>query len=167
MRNQFVMLLVMLLVLSCHSASKLSKVGIDIKQGSDLFYEVRSGGQTYSFNVHITQYQEYIAFDYSLGDNVEGSIFIEESALENATNLYNYYGDGYEDLRDETSVWISAKLFKDLKSGKSVEIGLGNNVRETFTMKGSETYSYGDKGDGVPYNIPVFVITTKNDEKQI
>jgi hypothetical protein len=60
-------------------------------------------------------------------------------------------------------------MFKDLKAGKPVIIGLGNNDsdRELFTLKGKETYSFGNKGDGVPYNIPVLIIATEDNKKEI
>ena len=70
-------------------------------------------------------------------------------------------------LENETSVWVSSELFKDLKSGNPVEIGLGKGVTGTFKLKNSETWSFGSKADGSSYDLPVFCVSTDDGKKEI
>lgn len=165
----YIIILSISLLMSCTSTKNLAKEGINLMEGSDLLYEVKAGDKTYNFDININHFGNHISFDFDLGSEKSGTVYIEENALENATDLYNYFGNGYEELSEKTAIWISKKMFKELKAGKPVNIGLGNynSEREIFILKGTETYSFGNKGDGMPYNILVFVITTKNNKKEI
>jgi len=171
-RNYIIKFIVVILstsiVSSCSSTKSLAKEGIILTEGADLYYEVQANDDKWNFDLNINHFENSISFDYDLG-NKSGTISIDEKALKKSTDLYNYFGNGYKRLTEKTAVWVSKKMFKDLKAGKPVAIGLGssNSKRELFTLKGKETYSFGNKADGVPYNIPVFVIATKDNEKEI
>ena len=81
--------------------------------------------------------------------------------------LKNRFAGGYKLLDNQTSVWISKKLFNDLKLGKAVEIDMGNGQKETFQYVSLETFSFGNKEDGVPHNLSVFIIGSKDSKKEI
>ncbi|MFK7748286.1 MAG: hypothetical protein AB8B65_07850 [Kordia sp.] len=163
-----VIIVVTSIVSSCSSTKSLAKEGILLIEGSDLYYEVQAGDEKWNFDLNINHFGNSISFDYDLGD-ASGTISIDEKALKESTNLYNYFGNGYKRLTEKTTVWVSKKMFKDLKSGKPVAIGLGNSdsEKELFTLTGKETYSFGNKEDGVPYNIPVLIVATKDAKKEI
>ena len=163
-----VVILLTSIVSSCVSTKSLAKEGITLIEGSDLYYEVQAGDEKWNFDLNINHFGNSISFDFDLG-NTSGTISIDEKALEESTDLYNYFNNGYKRLTEKTSVWVSKKMFNDLKTGKPVAIGLGNSDsdRELFTLIGKETYSFGNKGDGVPYNIPVLIIATKDTKKEI
>ncbi len=170
MKNSILIIILPLIILSSCTPKMgvLKQEGIDLHEGADLYYTVRQGDVMYPFNININEFnQDYISFDWDMGEINSGSIFISEAALDFSTAMHNYFTRGYKKLDDKTSVWLSKKLFKDLKSGKSVEIDLGMGVKETFTKTGTETYSFGDKGDGVPYNLPVFTVSNKDGSKEI
>jgi hypothetical protein len=145
----------------------MQKAGINLIEGSDLFYKVTMGSSTYNFDLNMNYFAKSISFDYDLGVSKSGTIYMSEEALESATNLYNYFSGGYKELKNETSVWISKQLFNDLKSGKSIEIGLGNNTKEIFKFVRYETFSFGEKTDKTAYQIPVFIVRSETSKKEI
>ncbi len=162
------LLLSLFLFSSCTTTGKLAKAGIVLIEGSDLYYEVNAGGQKYSFDLNMNEFSDLnISFDWDMGGVKSGTVAMYGQSLIDSKDLFNYFSGGYTPLTDQTSVWISKQLFKDLKAGKSVEIGLGNGVKESFTYQGPETYSFGDRKDGVPYDIPVFIVATKDGKKEI
>ena len=160
--------LLLLLFASCASKKKIAQSKYEIKEGSKLFYEVKMGEVNYDFNLNMNDFTEdVISFDWDMDDLNSGTIAMNKNAITNATGLKNNFAGGYKLLVNQTSVWISIKLFKDLKSGKAVEIDLGNGQKETFQYVGSETFSFGNKEDGVPHNLPVFIIGSKDSKKEI
>jgi hypothetical protein len=161
-------LFAMIFLASCAIKGALTKAGILLTEGTGLNYEVTAGGQKYPFDIKIKEYSgKEISFDWNMGEAKNGTIEMGEKTLASSKNLFNYFSGGYRKLESETSVWISTELFKELKSGAPVEIGLGNGVKETFKYQGSETYSFGNKEEGVPYNIPVFTVATEDGKKEI
>jgi len=162
------LILAALLASGCSTKGQLAKAGIVLVEGSDLFYKVNAGGQEYPFDLNINEFgDEIISFDWDMGGARSGTVAMFDQALVDAREMFNYFSGGYTELKDKTSVWISKGLFKDLKSGKMVEIGLGNGVKETFQYKGKETWSFGKQDNGTPYQIPVFIIATKDNSKEI
>ena len=155
-------------VFSCASTISLSKQGINLIEGADLFYKVKTKDDTYDFCININHFGKHISFDYYINLK-RGTIYMDENTLNNATDLYNYFDEGYKELTKKTSVWLSKKLFNDLKAGKSVTIGLQNNSseKELFTLVDSKTYSFGKNENGKPYKIPIIFIATNDNKKEI
>ena len=161
-------LVILFFLTSCASKKKLALTKINFIEGSDLFYEVKMGDKKYDFDLNINEFSDdVISFDWEMGGQKTGTIAMNNTSLSNATSLFNYFSGGYKLLENQTSVWLSKQLFKDLKSGKSVEVDLGNGNKETFKYQGPETFSFGDKGGGVPHNIPVFTVANEKASKEI
>lgn len=157
-------------LIGCSNRTKgaVAKQGIVLMEGSDLIYEVTVGDETYPFELNINQFgDELISFDWDMDGARSGTIAMHGDVLVTATNLYNYFSGGYKSLKEETSVWVSKDLFKALKSGKPVEIGLGKGKKETFKLSGPETYSFGQKSDNTSYNLPVFIVLSEDQKKEI
>jgi hypothetical protein len=170
--NKLVCLVVVLLNIclfsNCATKSKLAKAGIVLAQGAELNYKVNAGGEKYPFDVIINEISaKTISFDWNMGETRSGSIEMTEKVLTESKNLFNYFSRGHKKLENETSVWISSELFKALKAGSPVEIGLGKGVTETFKYKNSTSWSFGSKPDGSTYEIPVFRVTSNDGEKEI
>jgi len=169
MKNQFKIIrlsVIVLLLNACATTKPLKKEGILMEEGADLFYKVKAGNSTYNFDININEFTNVISFDWEMGSN-SGTVAMKEDAINNATDLKNYFSDGYKLLKTKTSVWFSKKLFTDLKSGKTVAIGLDNGIKENFEKTGIETYSFGAKADKTPYNIPVLILKSKETDKVI
>lgn len=168
MKNLIPFLALLFFLTSCASKKKLAQAKITFIEGSNLFYEVRMGGEKYNFDLNINEFSDdVISFDWEMGGERSGTIAMNNPSLSNATSLFNYFSGGYKLLKNQTSVWLSKQLFKDLKSGKAVEIDLGNGNKEIFKYQEPETFSFGNKGDGVPHNIPVIVIANEDASKEI
>ncbi len=153
---------------SCKVQSPLEKQGVKFIEGSDLFYEVTAQGMKYNFDININGFTNtYVSFDWNLADSKNGTVFVHEEAMLESFALKNYFQGGYKALKDRTSVWVSKKLFKEIKSGKTLSIDLDNNEVVEMKMKGTETYSFGDQGGGVPFNVPVIVVGNDDDSRTI
>lgn len=145
----------------------LKKQGLELVEGSDLFYEVTVAGEKYPFEMNINNFDDYsISFDWEIDYKRSGTVAILNEPLKNSYSLYNYFSNGYKQLTDQTSVWVSEQLFKDAKAGKSMEINLGQGEVVTFKMIGKQSYSFGDNG-GKPYNLPVIVLHSEENDRTI
>ena len=163
-----VLILTVFLTSSCSTQGKLAKTGIVLTEGSDLFYKVNTNGQEYSFDLNINEFSdEIISFDWDMDGSRSGTVAMFDQALIDSREMFNYFSGGYTELKDKTSVWISKGLFKELKSGKMVEIGLGNGLKESFKYQGQKTWSFGNRDNGNPYRIPIFIIATNDKSKEI
>lgn len=106
-------------------------------KGAVLVYTVfEDGNPSYSFLVKIIGNSSYKSFDYGIsytGPNAKGTIIIDESANENATGLKNYFGSGYDELRDDiTTVFLSKKMFNDILENKKTSISLDGKTPMDF-----------------------------------
>jgi hypothetical protein len=119
------------IVSSCSSTKSLAKEGITLIEGSDLYYEVQAGDEKWNFDLNINHFENSISFVFDL-DTKSGTISIDEKALEESTDLHNYFNNGYKRLTEKTAVWVSKKMFKDVKAGKPVTIGLSNDDSEKW-----------------------------------
>lgn len=152
---------------SCRSIGVLEKKGIEFVEGSDLLYEVNAEGEKYSFDLNINQFStNYISFDWDMDGTRSGTVSMTQKPLETATKLMNYFTGGYSELKDETSVWISQQLFKDLKTGKTVEINLGKGNVKKFRNNGYEGYCFKDK-DGKEICINTLVVWDEDMKQEI
>lgn len=108
--------------------------------GSLLTYEVNYFGDIYDFVVHIKKFDENgIEFDYTMSNetNISGSMKITKEAYESSNTQYNYFSGGPLTLNDQTSVWMSKKVFAELisESGKStISSDGGSTESEIFNV---------------------------------
>lgn len=150
------------------STGILKKEGLELVEGTDLLYEVNVSGTTYPFEMNMNHFSDYsISFDWEMGGGRSGTVAMYNEPLKNSYALYNYFSPGYKELKEQTSVWVSEQLFKDAKAGKAMEIDLGQGEIATFKMIGKETYSFGNKGNGIPYNLPVIVLHSEESDRRI
>ena len=170
MRFQFVfsLFVVTILLFSCGKKKGLFKSGISFEEGNDFVYQVRSATREYEFAININGVERhYVSFDWEMPElDKSGVVFMGDSALNNAMGMHNYMSSGYLELEDKTSVWMSRKAFTELKAGKKVLMDMDGS-EEVFHMVGTETYSFGDKEDGVPFDISVIIVKNAKGNQEI
>ena len=153
---------------ACTATSKLSKIGINYQEGDDLIYEVRTKDDDnddlkYEIELNINGVEDYyVSYDWEVFAERSGTISMSENAINNATKLSFFEKTGYESLEDATTIWVSRRVFKALKSNEKIELELDER-KEIFNKTGTETYSFGDRGNGVPYNIPVIIVANPDE----
>ena len=170
MKKIIYLIILLFLITSCASKKNLSQPSYEFIEGSDLFYEVKMGDEEYDFNINMNQFsEELISFDWEMDMSRSGSIAIRSNELSNAMSLKNYFSGGYKLLENQTSVWVSKKLFNDLKSNKAVEIDLGNGQKEIFQKTTTELFPIINKTNekDTPIKLPVFIILDKLGKKEI
>jgi len=87
-----------------------------LQPGLILVYEVDFYDFTYDFLVHIKSFEEGIEFNYEMtnDENTSGTVKISKEAFESATAQKNFFSGGEMNLTDQTTVWLSKKVFMDL-----------------------------------------------------
>ena len=107
--------------------------------GHTFVYEVDYYGEKYDFMVTVNEIGDGIKFDYEMTNaaKTKGSVSMSKDALENATVQNNIFSGGELDLTDQTTVWLSKKVFMDLvENGKST---ISTDGGETETEIGDAT----------------------------
>ncbi|MCF8234055.1 MAG: hypothetical protein K9G67_01415 [Bacteroidales bacterium] len=114
------------LTFTCFTLSASAQIDMDeeFMQGSTLVampgqilvYEVDFNGNVYDFIVHIKEVEDGISFDYEMTNEAgtKGSVNMSKEAVDNAIAQNNYFGGGEMNLDDQTTVWVSKKVFSDL-----------------------------------------------------
>jgi hypothetical protein len=124
--------------------------------GSRLIYTV-SGGKVLVIDIlHYPARTGPVTFRYRFSNlGPDGTVTLTPAALKNATALHNYFGSGDESLNDQTSVWLSQKVFAAAKAGEPVTLNLGADGKATFKLDPDgggfmplsiDTQRYGDLG---------------------
>lgn len=101
-------------------------------EGTVYVYEVDFYGNTYDFIVHVKSLDDGIEFDYEMTNtnNTKGIVKISKGAFENAIAQNNYFSGGEMNLDDQTTVWLSKKVFEDLvNTGKATISTDGGNTK--------------------------------------
>lgn len=156
-------ILILSMMIACVPTKNLAKQEINFQEGDDLIYEVRTKDDDgdsveYEIELNINGVSEgYVSFDWEIFAERSGTIAMNENAITNATTLSFFEKEGYQSLENVTTIWLSQAVFKRLNANEKVEIGL-DEQRVIFQKIGVETYSFGDKTDGKPYNVPVIII---------
>ncbi|MBT9559305.1 MAG: hypothetical protein IV100_24940 [Myxococcales bacterium] len=92
----------------------------------------------------------------------QGRVVVPKAAKDAAKKLFNYFGSGESKLTDETSVFVSTAVWKDLKAKKAVTLGLGKedatfiDADDGGFMPVPVDSRYGDIG-----SVPVIVVADK------
>lgn len=122
-----------------------------IKKGTQLIYDVDNGDFQYQFWVNIQKASEKgVDFDWKMTDpvNYSGKISISGDALKNATRLFNYFSNhSSENLTDQTSVFLSNKVYDELVNNEraKIDVGLGG---EEFIRRNELFNDFKIKVDG-------------------
>ena len=96
-----------------------------IKEGSKLLYHVEAGDRgEYDFIVTVKKLGPSVTFDWQMTEpvNKSGTVTMSESAMKDATALFNYFSGGASALTNETSVFVSKGLRKAVMENDEVLI---------------------------------------------
>lgn len=120
-------------------------------------YEVQFQGNTYDFRVTNPKVdmQKGISFKYKMtGDvGINGVVTISKEAIDTAHVQMNRFSNGNKELTEETSVWISNAVFKELKTKGESFIQASIFSAQVFQV--------------VPEEDPFYVVKVDDQEKYI
>jgi len=112
-----------LIVMIC--ASGFSQIPeFSLKKGMILIYQVDNQNQKYDFTINLEEIDPSIAFTFKMSNvrKTSGKITITKEALKNAIAQYNYFQNNEVTLDKQTTVWISKKVWTNLKKRKKSNI---------------------------------------------
>lgn len=123
--------------------------GLEFKTGTVLTYNVDYFGITYQMIVTLQKTDGEVAFRYQMTEpaSMEGSVTMSREAVANATILHNYFSGGTLKLTDETTVIVSAAVFKKIAElyksyqGKSYDKSAVFDLK-TEKMGGNEKFGH-------------------------
>lgn len=105
-----------------------AKIGV----GTKLTYAANFMGKKCDFIVTLTGKEAGgITFDYNMtdADKTTGSVSISPDAVSTAIKQNNYFVGGKMQLREATAIWLSNKVYNNLKNGAAnIDIGSGSEV---------------------------------------
>lgn len=136
-----------------------------MKNGSTLYYKVTTPDKKYDFIAGDLKLDKDLAFSWSMSEPVKskGKVFMASGAINEATSVINYFKDGTsQNLETETTVWLSRKVYKSLKSQTSTDISI-DGTKETLKYAGTEKYTFTLDGEAV--TIEVLKATTPTNNK--
>ncbi len=99
-----------------------------LKKCTKLTCHVNFNAIEYDFIVDSLVVSNDIAFKWKMTDpmNYAGKVKMFKPALDTATAMNNFFTDNNNlNLTDETTVWVSKKVYKAIKKGSSVNIDAG------------------------------------------
>jgi hypothetical protein len=117
-----------------------------IHSGTGLAYSVNTEGADYQYIIVINGLYPELSFrwDMTFPIRTNGTVKISQEAMDTATTQRNKFSVFGSDLllEDETSVWISRKVYQALKAKMPVLINCGDNdeVGELLFFKANTNY---------------------------
>jgi hypothetical protein len=95
-----------------------------LKKGMILIYQVDNQNQKYDFTINLEEIDPSIVFTFKMSNvrKTSGKITITKDALKNAIAQYNYFQNNEVTLDKQTTVWISKKVWTNLKKRKKSNI---------------------------------------------
>lgn len=136
-------------------------------------YAVNFKGDKYNFyDSNILLLDAYTSFNYVMdNDNqTRGEITMSEDAYTNATDLYNYFSGGDVTLDKQTTVWLSKKLFKEIKENSKVIMSTDKSSPKTYKVvkakKDADKY-YKVLVNGKHRNIPCIQIVSEDGSQKL
>lgn len=127
----------------------------EIKVNSQLAYNVDFRGQKYQFVVDVQKKSPDLVFKYNLtmGGGMEATVTVTEEAMKTAINQQNYFNGADRTLNTETTVWVSKKVFNEIKnSGKTIignAQGMGAFKADEYTLTGTVDFNAMVNGEEV------------------
>ena len=136
-----------------------------LKNCSKLSYHVNYNTLEYDFILDSMAVSDGIGFNWKMTApmNYSGKVKMSAEALDTATAQNNFFGNNSNlDLTDKTTIWVSKKVYKAIKKGKSVIIdpSLG---REKLTFKNAEKLKANMNGNSESFD--VLYATTESGNK--
>jgi len=133
-----------------------------VKEGDTFSYAVDNFGMKYNFILDIVKCQENVVFNWKMThkDNFNGTITMNSKALNNAVSMKSYYSPSIETLNDTTSVWVSRKVFGEVKKNRPITINLGDG-NELLSFKSNQTLDVISRGSKMSLNV-MYCETDKN-----
>lgn len=125
-----------------------------IPVNSQLAYNVDFKGEKYQFMVEVLKKTPELVFKYNLtmGGGMNATVTIGADAMKNAVNQNNYFNGRDISLTNQTTVWVSQKVFNDIiTTGKTTmgdAQGLGVKTTE-YSLVGKEKFSTTLNGDAI------------------
>lgn len=120
-----------------------------ITVGTQLIYEVNTATAKYQFIVTIKKLDDGITFDWKMTAPIskKGTVVMAEEAVENAAGLFNYFATDTAKLTDQTSVWISRTMWREMHNeDEMVLISLDNGEATGFFREDGEAHKITYKG---------------------
>jgi hypothetical protein len=100
-----------------------------ISPGTGLSYQVNTEGSDYQYIVSIKGLYPILSFrwDMTFPSRNWGNVEISQPAMDEATKQRNYFMGADLYMEDETSVWVSKKVYQALKAQESISINCGDS----------------------------------------
>lgn len=166
-------LFILLLLLASIAPAKAQSADTDleifekaIKPGTILTYDVNANQKQYKFIVTLKTVGKEVSFDWSMTEPVNkfGTVTMSAEALANATALKNYFTGGVSALSNETSVWVSQKVFNEVAQNAAANIKI-NGSGDTTTLMSNTIVEYGFNVNGNVVVVPGFELQGGADPK--
>jgi hypothetical protein len=132
-----------------------------LKAGAVLTWKLDMG---YDFGATVKALTPDLVFDYKMTNDsgTAGTVTIKEAALKDSTVQHNYFMGGPLTLENETTVWVSKKVYKALKTAEPLVIS-PDAINET--LKFVKTEKYAVTLDGKPAELDVLYGETDKGHK--
>ncbi len=126
-----------------------------LKNCTKLSYHVNYNALEYNFILDSLLVNDGISFNWKMTDpmNYSGKVKMSSEALDTATAQNNFFGNNSNlDLTNKTTIWVSKKVYKAIKKGRSVIIdpSLG---REKLTFKSAEKLKANMNGKSESFDV--------------
>jgi hypothetical protein len=129
--NRFEFSIVLLILLEVNISYAQDKDPEWIRPGTGLAYNVNTENSDYQYIVIIKELYPKLSFRWDMTFPVrsDGNVEISQEAMDTATqqrNKFSIFGSELY-LEDETSVWVSRKVYQALKAQEPISINCGDN----------------------------------------
>lgn len=146
-------------------AQKNEGPAIWLKTGSVLSYHLTAGNESYDYIVSDLIMKNDISFKWKMTDpiNYTGSVKISSMAIDTATSMIANFENGSSlNMQDKTTVWLSRKLYKMIKSQAPAKITIENSS-EIFNYVRNENFPV--KIDGAEQKLDVILAQSPSGNK--
>jgi len=108
------------------------------KSGWTATYNLVSGQIPNTLEAHFPKELEKSRVDYTVDQNLKGSVQMQLSALDSATKLFHKFDGEDQSLQDATCLLLSRKTLRELRNGQVVELIIPQGFtdkRRKFTLE--------------------------------
>jgi hypothetical protein len=126
---------------------------VEIKKGMVLVYQFENNNQKNDFIVTVEDFKTTLTFSFKMTNQkrTSGKISLSKEALKNAIAQYNYFQSNDVALDNQTSIWVSKKVWKNIKKKKKCfistnsgelslkELEFVNNQNYPLQMNGNDS----------------------------
>ncbi len=136
-----------------------------IAVGTQLVYEVTTATAKYQFIVTVKKLDDGITFDWRMTApiNKKGTVIMTEDAVESAAGLFNYFANDTARLDDQTSVWVSRTMWREMHNeDEMVLISLDNDEATGFFREDGEAHKISYKGKSLDMKVSNLKSLTDN-----